>query len=228
VTRAVLSHPRAETMRPDIPVIERPVIDRPVIDRRRPTLQDPFVFRSSVGLAGLPTIVAIGPFDDRTHAEQLAAAFVTVRLRCKAQLVLLGTGGMHCATVIRRASAADEGTNVYVVADCSEHRWSDVVAAADVVVPSPTTEPGTLLDVLAVGRPLVASANAATVRLVVPSSAGLVYRPGAASGMTDALLRLLTSPALRSGMATRAMEVARRHQLQRIITKQSDEGNEYD
>jgi len=44
------------------------------------------VARSLIGLAGLPTIVALGPFDDRPHAEQLAAAFATVRRHCKAQL----------------------------------------------------------------------------------------------------------------------------------------------
>jgi hypothetical protein len=32
---------------------------------------DPMAARSLVGLAGLPTIVAIGPFDDQAHAEQL-------------------------------------------------------------------------------------------------------------------------------------------------------------
>ena len=46
-----------------------------------------------------------------------------------------------------------------------------------------------------------------------PTSAGLVYRPGDVSGMAAALLRLLTSPALRHGMASRAGEVARRHHL---------------
>jgi glycosyltransferase involved in cell wall biosynthesis len=83
-----------------------------------------------------------------------------------------------------------------------------------------------LLEVLAVGRAVVAPINPATIRLVVPASAGLVYRPGDVSGMAAALLRLLTSPALRHGMACRAGEVARRHQLQKRL-QQSDEGNRY-
>jgi glycosyltransferase involved in cell wall biosynthesis len=83
-----------------------------------------------------------------------------------------------------------------------------------------------LLEVLAVGRAVVAPINPATIRLVVPASVGLVYRPGDVSGMAAALLRLLTTPALRHGMACRAGEVARRHQLQKRL-QQSDEGNRY-
>jgi glycosyltransferase involved in cell wall biosynthesis len=143
----------------------------------------------------VPTIVAVGPFDDPQHTDQLTGAVMAVQRRCEAQLVFLGVD------VVRK------------------HRWSDLIAAADVVVPSATTGSRALLDVMAVGRPLVAPANPATVQLVVPASAGLVYRPGDVSGMTAALLRLLTTPALCHGMACRACEVARRHHLQHITKK---------
>jgi hypothetical protein len=36
---------------------------------------DPVAARSLVGVTGLPTIVATGPFDNQPYAEQLAAAF---------------------------------------------------------------------------------------------------------------------------------------------------------
>jgi hypothetical protein len=77
--------------------------------------------RSLVGLAGLPTIVATGPFDNQPYAEQLAAAFAMVRLRCRAQLVLVGTGA-HRATIMRRSFAQGAGT---------------LIAGADVVVSGP-------------------------------------------------------------------------------------------
>src|SRR5258708_38960997 len=89
--------------------------------------QDPMVAGSSVGLPGLPTIVALGPFDDLAHAGQLAAAFTTVRRRCQVQHVLLGTGAQRGAGVT---------TSVHAVSDCSADRWPDLIAAADVVVPS--------------------------------------------------------------------------------------------
>ena len=204
----------AESMHPDIPVIARV------------SPHDPTVARSVVGLAGLPTIVAIGPFDDRAHAEQLAAAFTMVRRRCQVQLVLLGTG-IQRATIMRRALAQGVRTSVHVERDLTGERWPDLIAAADVVVPSVAAGPITLLDVLAAGRPVVAPADPAAVQLVVPASVGLVYRPGDVPGMARALLRLLTNPALRTGMGCRAREVARRHHSHRMTQQRTDGRHDY-
>jgi len=176
---------------------------------------NPMAARSLVGLASLPTILATGPFDDQTDAEQLAAAFATVRSRCRAQLVLLGAGEYR-SMVVRRSLAQGVGTSVHVIRDLTEDRWPYLIAAADVVVPNNSAEHTTLLDVLGAGRPVVAQADPTTVRLVVPASAGLIYRPGDVSGMAAALLRLLTTPSLRHGMGCRARTVARKYHLQRM------------
>jgi len=186
-----------EPMRSDIPVIARI------------SPHDAIVARSVVGLPGLPTIVAIGPFDDRAHAEQLAAAFTMVRRRCQVQLVLLGTG-IERATILRRTLSQGVPTSVHVEKDLSG-RWAEVIAAADVVVPSVTAGAITLLDVLAAGRPVVARADPAAVEVIVPASVGFVYRSGDVTGMARALLRLVIRPELRTGMGCRAIEVAQRH-----------------
>lgn len=187
---------------------------------------NPVDARSRVGLPGLPTILATGPFDDRAHAEELAAAFTTVRSRCRAQLVLLGAGEYR-ATVLRRGFAEGVGTSVHVIRDLTDGCWPYLIAAADVVVPKNATGCTTLLNVLGAGRPVVAQADPTTVRLVVPASAGLIYRPGDVSGMAGALLRLLTTPALRHGMGCRARTVARRYHLQRMALQRIDQRNEY-
>jgi glycosyltransferase involved in cell wall biosynthesis len=184
--------------------------------RPRPPL-DPAAARTLVGLTGLtglPTIVAVGPFDDHAHAQQLAAAFITVRRQCKAQLVLLGASEQRKA-VLRRASAHGVGSSVHEVSDSCDYRWSDVVAASYLVVLGSSSGTATLLDVLAAGRPVVAPADPATVQLVVPAIVGLVYQPGDVSGMAEALLRLMTTPVLRRGMGGRARQVARRHRLEK-------------
>jgi glycosyltransferase involved in cell wall biosynthesis len=201
----------AESMRPDIAVPFYP--------------HDPAAARSMVGLPGLPTIVATGPFDDQSHAEQLADAFTFVRQRFKAQLVLLGTGRQRTA-IVRRTFAQGVGIDVHALRTMPTGRWSDIVAAADVVVPGTASGPARLLEVLAIGRAVVAPVEPATVRLVLPTSAGLVYRPRDVSGMAAALLRLLTSPTLRHGMACRAGEVARRHPLTMRL-QQPEKGNGY-
>jgi glycosyltransferase involved in cell wall biosynthesis len=182
--------------------------------------------RSLLGLAGLPTIVAAGPFDDEAHAEELAAAFTTVRSRCRAQLILLGTGE-HRTTVMRRSFAQGTAASVHVIRDLANDRWPYLIAAADVVVPSIARGYTTLLDVLGAGRPVVAQVDPTTVRLVVPASAGLIYRPGDVSGMAGAILRLLTTPALRHGMGCRARAVARRYRLQRMALQPAEQRSEY-
>jgi glycosyltransferase involved in cell wall biosynthesis len=189
----------ADAMQPDIPATSQVFP------------HDPKVARSLLGLPGLPTIVAIGPFEDRAHSEQLAAAFSTVRRRCQVQLVLLGTGPER-AVILRRTLAQGFRTNVHVERDLTGERWEHLVAAADVVVPCVAAGPRTLLDVLAAGRPVVVPADPVAVQLVVPASTGLVYRSGDVPAMARALIRLLASPTLRAGMGCRASEVARRYQ----------------
>jgi glycosyltransferase involved in cell wall biosynthesis len=174
--------------------------------------RDPLVARSVLGLAGLPTILATGTFWDRSEAEQLAEAFATVRRRCVVQLAIFGTG-KHRTTVLRTAYALGVGCDVHMIRNCSEGWWPDIVAAADVVAPSHEPGPISLLDILSAGRPVVAPIDPATVRLVVPASAGLVYRRGDISGMAASLLRLMTNPGLRYRMACRALEVGRRDPL---------------
>lgn len=224
-----LNNLSAESVHPDVTVIAHPRQHEtacgtaPSAELFPP--QDPSLARSWTGLAALPTIVATGPFDDTSHAEQLADAFTAVRRHCTAQLVLLGTGRQRTA-IVRRTSAHGVGTDVHTLRSMSAGRWPDFVAAADVVVPSTATGSASLLEVLALGRAVVAPLDQATVHLVVSNSVGLVYRPGDVSGMATALLRLLTSPALRHGMASRACEVARRHHVERRL-HQPEEGNGY-
>ena len=177
-----------------------------------------------VSPTGLPTIVALGPFDDRAHAQQLATAFIAVRRQCRVQLVLLGTGEQRTA-VLRRISAQGVGSSVHVVSDSCDYRWSDVVAAADLVVLGSSSGTAVLLDVLAAGRPVVAPADPETVQLVVPAIVGLVYRPGDVSGMAEALRRLVTTPVLRRGMGGRAGHVARRHHLEKVRANSPMKGN---
>ncbi|MET4431600.1 glycosyltransferase involved in cell wall biosynthesis [Mycolicibacterium sp. 624] len=185
----------------------------PPIARRALTLLDPAMARSMVGLANVPTIAAMGPFEDRLDAQRLATAFIAVRQCCTAQLVLVGTGPQR-TTVTRRIFVQGLGNSVRSVRDCSDHQRTNLIAAADVVVLGSSSGSTTLLDVLAAGRPVVAPADAETVPLVVPAIAGIVYRPGDVVGLESALLRLLTTPVLRRGMGVRARHVARRHHME--------------
>ncbi|MFV9457845.1 glycosyltransferase [Rhodococcus sp. NM-2] len=111
--------------------------------------------RSPGRLPNRPTIVAVGPFDDIAHAEQLAAAFTVVRRVYEAQLALIG-GGAERDAIVRRAAAHGVETDVHLIADSSGPGWPDLLAAADLVVPSTTTSTTTIREVLAAGRAVVA------------------------------------------------------------------------
>jgi glycosyltransferase involved in cell wall biosynthesis len=176
---------------------------------------DPVDARWLVGLPDVPTLVAVGPFGDRADALQLAAAFIAVRQQCRTQLVLLGEGTQHTAVIVR-AAEQDLGSCVHVVPESEDDRWSDLVAAGDVVVLGGSCGSGTLLDVMAVGRPVVAPTNRASVELVLPAIAGLLYPPGDVPAMASAMLRLLSAPVLCRGMGGRAANLARRHRLESL------------
>ena len=123
--------------------------------------------------------------------------------------------GEHRTALMRRTSTQGARSSAHVVSDSLEYQWSDLVAAADLLVLGSSSGTAVLLDVLAAGRPVVAPADPAIAQPVVPAIVGLVYRPGDVSGMTEALRRLVSAPAPRREMGGRARQVARRHHLER-------------
>lgn len=173
--------------------------------------RDPAVARSTMGLPDLPSILAMGPFEDRLDAQDLAEAFAEVRRRSAAQLIVFGTGRER-STVVRCAFAHGVGSDVHLLGS-DPAGWSDVVAAADVVIPGTASETTSLLDVLSAGRPVVAPIDLTTTRLVLLTSTGLLYRRGDVNAMAAALLRILTNPTLRHGMTCRASAVTCRRPL---------------
>jgi glycosyltransferase involved in cell wall biosynthesis len=178
------------------------------IGRRPFSPVGPAVARSGVGLANRPTVVAMGPFHDVAYVNDLTAGIAFVQRHFCAQLVLLGSGAERVAT---RSTATEVQRWVHWIESAPSDLWSNVVAAADVLLPNPASGLIGLLDALAAGRAVVAAVDPTTFPVVVCSSVGLVYRPGDFSAMARALLRILTNPALRHGMSSRASDVARRH-----------------
>jgi glycosyltransferase involved in cell wall biosynthesis len=204
-------------------LVARPVS---VIDRHRSVRGDTASGRSLVRQSDLATVVAVGPFDDLEHANELVAMFTGVQKKCRTQLVLLGRG-THRSLVVRRAAERALQVRLALNEDCAGPQRSDLLAAADIVIPSPDSAPTTLVEVMAAGRAVVASAGPATAALVMPHSAGLLYRPGDVSAMTAAVVRLLEHPALRNQMGSRASQVARAHRLHMLSQQSPDDLKKY-
>ena len=182
--------------------------------------------RSTASVPKLATIVAAGPFDDLEHAQQLAAMFTRVQQTCQTRMVLLGEGARR-SLVVRRAAERRLQTRLVLVDDCAGPQRSDVLATADLVIPSPASTLSALEETMAAGRAVVASASPATAQLVMPYSAGLLYAPGDISAMTAAVVRLLSHPELRDQMGSRASHVARDHRLQQLSRQWPDDQKKY-
>jgi glycosyltransferase involved in cell wall biosynthesis len=162
--------------------------------------------RLSFGLPELPTIAAAGPFDDMGHAQRLAAMFTAVQQSCRTQILLLGAGARR--SVVEQRAVEHRLQTRLLVEDCYGQRRSQLLATADIVILSPSSGPATVIEMMAAGRALVAAANPVTAQLLMPCSAGLLYRPGDGSAMTAAVVRLLTHAELRMQMGSRASQVA--------------------
>jgi len=182
--------------------------------------------RSTASVPKLATIVAAGPFDDLEHAQQLAAMFTRVQQTCQTRMVLLGEGARR-SLVVRRAAERRLQTRLVLVDDCAGPQRSDVLATADLVIPSPASTLSALEETMAAGRAVVASASPATAQLVMPYSAGLLYAPGDISAMTAAVVRLLSHPELRDQMGIRASHVARDRRLQQLSRQWPDDQKKY-
>jgi hypothetical protein len=102
------------------------------------------------------------------------------------------------AQVVRRAADYGVPNRMHLVGDRVGRSRSNLLAVADVIVPSPATGTGMLLDLMAAGRAVAASASPPATRLLLPAAAGLLYWPGDVSAMTAAIERLLTAPPLRN------------------------------
>jgi hypothetical protein len=182
--------------------------------------------RSAASVPELATIVAAGPFDDLEHAQQLAAMFTRVQQTCQTRMVLLGKGARR-SLVVRRAAERRLQTRLVLVDDCAGPQRSDLLATADLVIPSPASTLSALEETMAAGRAVVASASPATAQLVMPYSAGLLYAPGDISAMTAAVVRLLSHAELRDQMGIRASHVARDHRLQQLSRQWPDDLKKY-
>lgn len=165
---------------------------------------------SSTGAPDLATIVAVGPFGDLEHARHLAAMLVAVQQPGPTRLVMLGTGA-GCSVVSGCATQHGLQRRLVLVEDSVGPQRSQWLAASAVVIPSPGVAPAALVEVMAAGRAVVASASPATALLVMPNSAGLLYGPGDVWKMIAAVVRLLTHAELCHQMGNRAIQVAQYH-----------------
>jgi glycosyltransferase involved in cell wall biosynthesis len=179
--------------------------------------------RASLG-AG-PDTRLIGLFGQllphKGHRLLIDAAPAIVQACPEARFVIVGALENPAYEAELRAEIAGRGLTGRVVFTGWRRDVQDVMSAMDVVVvPTLTPEPAalSLMEAMALGRPLVASNTGGTPELVVDEATGLLFPTGHADELAARVIRAVTDPALaeRLGQAGRARMEARfteaRHQ----------------
>lgn len=99
-----------------------------------------------------------------------------------------------------------------------------MTSASVVVVPSivPDSCPTVVLEAMAAGRPVVASARGGIVDLVVDGETGLLVEPGDAEALARALARVLSDPLLARRMGQAAVERVTRFTSSAVVARIED------
>jgi glycosyltransferase involved in cell wall biosynthesis len=172
-------------------------------------------FRSAWGLAGRLVVLAPGRLAPQKDPALLLGAFRRlVERHPDAALVFAGTGPLERTM---REQAGPLGRAVRFVGELERRSMADAVAAADVICLASRFEgsPNVLLEAMAAGRPVAATAVDGVPEIVSDRVEGLLAPPGDESALAGALLCLAGSPELRRrlGHAGRSRAVAE-HSIQ--------------
>lgn len=153
-----------------------------------------------------PLVATVARLDAQKDPETLIAAFALARQRVpKASLAWAGGGPLFAATRdrIRRAGLAECVRLLGAVDDVRP-----LLGAADAFALASRWEgmPNSVLEAMAAGLPVVATAVGGCPELVVDAETGLLVPPGDARALADALVSLLSDPpkARKMGQAGRA------------------------
>jgi glycosyltransferase involved in cell wall biosynthesis len=151
-----------------------------------------------------PVVVAVGRLSKEKAFDVLIQAFADLLATgLDATLLIAGDGPEHEALQNRIASHGVKDS-VQLIGHVADPR--DVYAAADVFALSSTSEglPNSLIEAMACGVPVVATAVGAVPSVVTDESNGLLCPAGDASSLTLALNRLLSNEPLRDQFSAAA------------------------
>ena len=173
--------------------------------------------RETLGLAtGQPAIALIGQLlPHKGHQTLIEAAPTIVRRFPSARFFIVGSLENPPYEAELRKSIARVGCERCFVFTGWRSDVHDFIGAMDVcVVPTLTAEPAalSLMETMAMSRPLVATRAGGTPELVPDGEAGLLFTPGRALELAACVLELLTNPA----MAARLSSAGRRRMEERF------------
>ena len=165
-----------------------------------------------------PVIVAAGRLAEAKNYPLLLDAVALLRQRVPARLFILGQGELEG---VMRARIAERGLNEAVVlCGFQKNPWK-FIAKADVFALSSHYEGfgNVLVEAMACGVPVVATASAGTRDIVRDGVDGLLVERHDAALVADALASVLGDASLREALANEARDGARRFSLPTVAAQ---------
>jgi len=165
------------------------------------------------GPANAPTVVCVANFRKQKGHDTLIAAFAkVVKAIPDARLLLVGDGELHEA-LERRVSSLGLRQSVRFTNAVSDI-WP-YLAEAHVFALASEYEPLgiAVMEAMAAGLPVVATAVGGIPELVAPSVTGELVPPGDADALAGQLLKLLASPELQGKMGAAARVAASQRRM---------------
>jgi glycosyltransferase involved in cell wall biosynthesis len=166
-----------------------------------------------------PTVICVGNFREQKGHSDLVAAFARVRAEIPAaKLVLVGEGERHGAveSEVRQLGLSDSVEFRGEVQDV----WPEF-AAADVFALASLYEPLgiAVIEAMAAGLPVVATAVGGIPELLEPNGTGLLVPPRDPAALADGLTSLLKSKDLRSRLSERSRARAAEMHTEKTVSQ---------
>ena len=170
------------------------------------------------GMERAKLIVLVGNMhtDVKGHPTLIAAAPKVVSRLPQARFVLVGDGGQR-KDFEAAAQAAGVGANFMFLGRRND--VADILAACDIAVLPSAAEgmPNAVLEYMAAGLPVVASAVGGNLEVIADGATGLLVPPGDAEALGKGLLRLLADDVLALRVARKGRElVEQRFSFERL------------
>jgi glycosyltransferase involved in cell wall biosynthesis len=194
------------------------VVANPVdLDRVRAAIAEP-IDEALLPAGTSPLIVAAGRLAEAKNYPLMIEAFAAVRQQMPARLCILGQGEFE--GTLRQLIAARGMGDAVSLAGFQANPWK-FIARADVFLLTSRYEGfgNVLIEAMACGVPVVATASAGTRDIVQHGTDGLLVDVHSLNAVATNVLSILESPARRAAMSRAAAESADRFAVQQVISR---------
>jgi glycosyltransferase involved in cell wall biosynthesis len=194
------------------------VLANPVdLDRVRSAIVEP-IDETLLPAGSSPLIVAAGRLAEAKNYPLMLEAFAALRQKIPARLCILGQGELEGS--LRQMIAARGLGDAVSLAGFQANPWK-YIARAEVFLLTSRYEGfgNVLIEAMACGIPVVATASAGTRDIIQHGIDGLLVDVHSANSVSAALTTLLDSPERRLAMAAAARQSADRFAIDQVIAR---------